>query len=439
MTVPNPGQPTQADHKGSEVKLGPAPPAKTAGCADGFADQAGVERLASAVASLSPGVANEPLAAVLDRNSTVGHLWQAEDGRVRCLACGHRCLLAPGGRGICKVRFNREGQLRVPFGYVAGVACDPVEKKPFFHVVPGSDALTFGMLGCNFHCAFCQNWVSSQALRDPAAVAPIQVASPEQLVEAARREGARLVVSSYNEPLITAEWAAAVFARAKAAGLLCACVSNGHATPEVLDFLQPWLSAFKVDLKTFNERQYRTLGGTLARVTDSIQQAHRRGIWVEVVTLLVPGFNDSEPELREMAGFLASVSCDLPWHVTAFHPNYRLHEPPATSPRDLVRAAEIGRAEGLRFVYAGNLSGRVGDGENTRCPGCGESLIERCGFSVRRYRLTAAGGCPRCGQAIPGRWSAEGVSTAGHGGPGPFARNRAPGRTAGKEEDLHEL
>jgi len=180
---------------------------------------------------------NVSLVETVDRHTCVGTLWRAEGDRVRCVACGHRCVIAPGRRGVCKVRFNDAGQLRVPYGYVAGgLASDPVEKKPFFHIYPGSDALTFGMLGCDFHCPYCQNWVTSQVLRDSATGAPIVEVTPEQIVKAAQCSGARLVVSSYNEPLITAEWAVAVFQQAKELGFACAFVSNGNATPEVLDF-----------------------------------------------------------------------------------------------------------------------------------------------------------------------------------------------------------
>jgi len=347
------------------------------------------------------------LADRLDHHTVVGTLWRPEDGRVRCVACGHRCLIAPGRRGICKVRFNEGGQLRVPFGYTAGVACDPVEKKPFFHVHPGSDALTFGMLGCDFHCSYCQNWVTSQALRDDAASAPFQTVTPEELVKAARRNGARLVVSSYNEPLITAEWAVSVFQLATAQGLLCAFVSNGNATPEALDFLQPWTVAYKVDLKGFDDRRYRTLGGTLEHVTETIKMVHQRGLWLEVVTLVVPGFNDDPKELRDIARFLASVSRDIPWHVTAFHPDYKMTDPHPTRADDLIHAAEIGTEAGLRFVYAGNAPGRVGRWEDTRCPGCGEILIRRTGYTIQEYKITAAGKCPRCGEAIPGLWPAD--------------------------------
>jgi pyruvate formate lyase activating enzyme len=352
----------------------------------------------------------QSLTGVLDRLTIDGTLWREEDGRVRCVACGHRCLLAPGRRGICKVRFNDGGRLRVPFGYVAGgLASDPVEKKPFFHVYPGSDALTFGMLGCDFHCGYCQNWITSQALRDPASRAPVVEVAPRQIVEAARRSGARLVVSSYNEPLITAEWAVAVFQPAKEAGFACAFVSNGNATPEALDFLRPWIVAYKIDLKGFDDQRYRSLGGTLAHVTEAVRMVHERGLWLEVVTLVVPGFNDSDAELRDIARFIASVSRDIPWHITAFHPDYRMTAASPTTARRLVQAAEIGAEEGLHFIYAGNLPGRVGRWENTYCPGCHEQLIERTGYLVRDYRITPDGKCPKCQASVPGIWPVRGV------------------------------
>jgi AmmeMemoRadiSam system radical SAM enzyme/AmmeMemoRadiSam system protein B/AmmeMemoRadiSam system protein A len=351
-------------------------------------------------------LANQPLADLLDQQTSVAapELCHSEGDRLRCLACGHRCLIAEGQRGICKVRFNDAGQLKVPFGYVAGLQCDPVEKKPFFHVYPGSDALTFGMMGCDLHCSYCQNWLTSQALRDVNAVAPVRTFSPAELAALGRREGARLVVSSYNEPLITAEWAVAVFEQAKAAGLACAFVSNGNATPEVLDFLRPWIVSYKVDLKSFNDRNYRKLGGVLDNITTTIRMIHERGIWLEVVTLVVPGFNDSPEELRQIARFLASVSPDIPWHVTAFHKDYRMTDPDPTSADTLVRAAETGAEQGLRFIYAGNLPGGVGHWENTRCPSCRSTVIERFGYLVRSYTVGQDGTCPNCHARIPGIW-----------------------------------
>lgn len=358
----------------------------------------------------SSSTAKQTLAATLAAHTQEGALWRAEGDKIRCFACGHRCLIAAGRHGICRVRSNENGHLRVPFGYVGALASDPVEKKPFNHVLPGVDALTFGMLGCDFHCGYCQNWVTSQALRDDAALAPIKETTPQQLVRAAKRTGARLMVSSYNEPLITAEWAGAIFREAMPEGLLCAFVSNGNATPEVLDFLKPWLRAYKIDFKSFNDRHYRELGGTLEHVMDGIRMVHERGIWLEIVTLLITGFNDDEGELRGMADFLASIDKDIPWHITAFHPDYKMMDVPQTMARQLMRAAEIGVAAGLRYVYCGNAPGKVGEWENTRCPNCSATLIERYGYAVRDYRLTNEGKCPDCGAAIPGIWHPNGAA-----------------------------
>jgi pyruvate formate lyase activating enzyme len=307
--------------------------------------------------------------------------------------------------GVCKVRFNRGGKLYVPWGYAAGLQCDPVEKKPFFHARPGALAFSFGMLGCDLHCAYCQNWVTSQALRDPAAVSGTQQVTPEGLARQAVELGAEIVVSTYNEPLITSEWAVAVFKEARRAGLITGYVSNGNATPQVLEYLRPWVDLYKVDLKSFDDRQYRKLGGRLAPILDSIRRIQEMGFWMEIVTLLIPGFNDSDDELKRLTEFVASVSPDIPWHVTAFHQDYKMTDPPNTHVRDLLRAAEIGRRAGLRFVYAGNQPGRVGDLENTRCPGCREILVERDGYRIRRYNVTQDGSCPGCGLAVPGRWA----------------------------------
>jgi pyruvate formate lyase activating enzyme len=335
-------------------------------------------------------------------------LYDASDGSwVQCHACAHECQIAEGASGICKIRFNRDGALRVPWGYVAGAQCDPIEKKPFFHVEPGSRAFSFGMLGCDLKCACCQNWVSSQALRDPEAGTRLTDTSPEMLVDAALRSGARSVVSTYNEPLITTEWAVAVFKAAHAAGLLTGYVSNGHATPRVLKYLAPWIDLFKVDLKGFDELQYRNYGGHLEPVLETIRGLHAMGTWVEVVTLLVPGINNSDEEVGQIAAFIAGVSPDIPWHVTAFHPDYRMHDRAGTTPDMLVRAAEIGRRAGLHFVYAGNAAGEVGDLENTICPNCRQVLVERRAYWIGVCRVTPDGRCPACQTPIPGRWRAH--------------------------------
>ena len=342
----------------------------------------------------------------LDTSTIEGELYEKlEKDKIRCFACGHRCLIFPGQRGICKVRYNEGGRLRVPYGYAAGVQSDPVEKKPYFHAMPGSNALTFGMLGCDLHCAYCQNWVTSQALRDPTATAPPLKLTPDKLVRDALRQGAKAIVSTYNEPLITSEWAVAVFKEARAAGLVTSFVSNGNGTPQVLDYLRPWVDLFKVDLKSFDDKRYRFLGGRLQPILDTIRRLYELGFWVEIVTLLVPGFNDSEDEVKRLTEFLVSVSPDIPWHVTAFHKDYKMIDPDNTTARQLIRAAEIGKTAGMRYVYAGNLPGQVGDLENTYCSNCRELLIERYGYLILNYKLTAAGSCPHCETKIPGRWA----------------------------------
>ncbi len=341
---------------------------------------------------------------ILKTHTAEGDLYERlEDGKLRCFACGHRCVILPGLDGICRVRYNEGGRLMVPTGYVAAIQCDPTEKKPFFHAYPGSLALTFGMLGCDYHCGYCQNWVTSQALRDPKAIAPPRDVTPEKLVGIARQYGARLVVSSYNEPLITSEWAIDVFKQAKPAGFVCGYVSNGNATPEVLDYIRPWTDLYKIDLKSFNDRNYRKLGGVLENVLDTIKMVHERGFWLEIVTLIIPGFNDSSDELKSCADFIANVSTDIPWHVTAFHQDYKMTGPDNTSVETLMRAAEIGYDAGLNFVYAGNLPGRVGRYENTFCPGCNATLIERHGFRILKNRIKD-GACPQCERKIPGAW-----------------------------------
>ncbi len=347
----------------------------------------------------------------LDQLTAPGRLYEpAGNGAVRCYACAHRCLIKPGRRGICQVRFNQDGELRVPWGYVAAIQVDPIEKKPFNHFLPGSDALSFGMLGCDFHCGYCQNWLTSQVMRDPKAdmgAYYVREITPEKMVSIAEQQNAPILVSTYNEPLITTEWAIDIFKKAKQAGMQCAYVSNGNATPEVLDALAPYLSAYKIDLKSMQDKNYRQLGGVLQHVLDSIAYAKKIGLWVEVVTLVVPGFNDDPEELWDAARFLRSVSEDIPWHVTAYHPDYKMTNNPYTESSSLQTASEIGQEAGLNFVYAGNLPGRVGSLENTFCPHCNFLLITRNGYIIREYRVTAQGHCPRCGKAVPGIWTNE--------------------------------
>jgi pyruvate formate lyase activating enzyme len=356
--------------------------------------------------------AARPLAEVLDRLTVpaVAELVRDEgEGRVRCLACGHRCRILPGLRGICQVRINEEGTLRVPFGYVGALQCDPVEKKPFFHVLPGSRALTFGMLGCDLHCPYCQNWLTSQTLRDENALIPPEVVSAPELAHLAVRHGARVIASSYNEPLITSEWGRAVMRAGRDRGLVTAYISNGNATPEVLDYLRPVVDCYKVDLKAMRQHNYQKLGARLDTVLTTIANLRERDFWVEIVTLLVSGYNDSEEEVRDVARFLCGVDPLMPWHVTAFHPDYHMQDRDATTAEQLVRAAHVGFEEGLRYVYCGNRPGMVGNLEDTRCHGCAATLVRRHGYRILEDRITPArGACPDCAMRIPGVWAGRG-------------------------------
>lgn len=321
-------------------------------------------------------------------------------GKARCLACAHGCVVAPGKAGLCGVRFNDRGRLLAPWGYVSGAAPDPVEKKPFFHALPGARTLSFGMYGCNFRCGFCQNWHISD-IKAGGPPAPEEV-SAAGLAEAAAAAGARLLISTYNEPLITAEWAAAVFAEGKKLGLRAGFVSNGYATPEAAALLRPVMDLWKVDLKTFDPGNYsKVCGARLDRVLDGIRLIKEAGFWLEVVTLLIPGFNDSDAEIAAMAGFLAGLSPEIPWHLTAFHPDYRMADGAPTPPETLYRARGIALEKGLRFVYCGNVPGARG--QDTACPACGLAVIKREGFRVKENLLGPGGACP-CGRRLPGVW-----------------------------------
>lgn len=344
-------------------------------------------------------------AILLDEKTAKGKLFEKlAQGKVRCFACGHRCVIFPDKRGICKVRYNQGGNLLVPQGYVSSLQCDPIEKKPFYHVLPGSGALTFGMLGCDFHCSYCQNWNISQSLRDPESSTHFTTVTAEKICSLAIESQAKSIVSSYNEPLITAEWAAEIFEIAKKKDLKTGFVSNGNATEEVLKFLRPYTDCYKVDLKSMRQENYRELGGTVSVVLKTIEDLIKMSFWVEIVTLVVPGFNDSDQELKDIAKFIHSVSPDIPWHVTAFHSDYRMMDFDHTSGSALLRAAEIGTDAGLKFVYAGNIPGRAKNYEDTQCPTCKTGLIKRRGFFVRENNLLPGGKCPSCQTGIPGIW-----------------------------------
>ena len=347
---------------------------------------------------------------LLDCDTQPGKLVrELENDSLICTACGHLCKLKSGQRGICKVRYNDQGILRVPFNYVAGLQNDPIEKKPFFHALPGSRAMSFGMLGCDFRCAYCQNWFTSQTLRDDLSTQESTHMTAKDICELAQRNDARTIVSTYNEPLITSEWAVEVFQEARKRGIRTAFVSNGHGTPEVIEYISPWIDFYKIDLKTFSDKNYRKLGGNLTAVLDTVGRVFSAGMWTEIVTLVIPDYNDSDKELTNIAEFIASISLDIPWHVTAFHPDYKMQDRGRTPVTTLLRAREHGKQAGLKFVYSGNVPGQAENTENTYCPECDKALVTRIGFRLRNNYLQD-GCCPKCREPIAGRWSEDGIS-----------------------------
>ena len=325
-----------------------------------------------------------------------------EEGRVECQLCPQKCTVADMERGMCGVRENRGG---IYYTLVHGLACavhvDPIEKKPFFHVMPGEKALSFSTAGCNVECKFCQNWELSQ-------FRPEQVEAydlpPKAMVATAKRAGARLTAATYGEPVVFWEYVRDSAAAANAAGLKPTVVSNGFIQEQALRDVAPSLSAIKVDLKSFRDRFYREqIRGELAPVLKSLEIIRELGVWLEIVVLLVPTLNDSAAEIRDLSAWVKkTLGPDVPVHFTRFHPTYRLTDLPPTPVATLERAWEIGRSAGLNFVYLGNVPGHPG--ENTTCPGCKEILIRRVGFRVIENHLVK-GACAECGRKIPGVWS----------------------------------
>ncbi|AUX19786.1 pyruvate formate-lyase activating enzyme [Sorangium cellulosum] len=349
--------------------------------------------------------AREPLTARLARRTAPGVLYERgpEEGYLRCTACAHRCVLSPGRAGACGIRFEQDGELRVPFGYVARHYVRSVETNTIFHVRPGARALTFGMFGCDLRCPYCQNWKVSQALREPEIDGePIDI-SAAALVDLAVAEGCEVIASAYNEPMITAEWARAIFTEARRRGLVTALISDGNTTPEALAYMRPVADVFRVDLKGWSADQYRTLGGRVEPVLASIGEARRLGYWVEVVTLVVPGFNDNPAGLRALGAEIAKVDPDIPWHLNAFYPRYRMRDRMATDPAFLVDIAGVAYARGMKYVYVSNMADRVRELSHTRCPDCLEVVVRRFNYETQEV-LLADGACPSCGARVPGLW-----------------------------------
>ena len=324
---------------------------------------------------------------------------------VRCLACSWRCALKPGSSGICGVRRNRDGELELlVWSRPAALQIDPIEKKPLFHFLPGAKSLSIGTIGCNFNCDFCQNWQLSQASKQGgvASIVYERELSPKEIVGQARRQHIPVIAYTYNEPTIFFEYAHETAKLAAAAGIRNIWVSNGFFSREALKTARPYLHAMNIDLKAFSNEFYKKrCGARVEPVLENIKAVHAAGIWLEITTLIIPGENDSEQELGQIARFIAAISPDIPWHITAFHPDYKLLDKPATPASILARGRKLGLGAGLRYVYTGNVWDT--EGATTSCPGCGAVLIERGWHEVSHNRLKD-GTCPDCGAAIAGVW-----------------------------------
>ena len=320
--------------------------------------------------------------------------------RVKCSLCNHRCLIGEGKRGICAVRENRGGTLHtLVYRRLISRNVDPVEKKPMFHFAPGSRSFSIAAVGCNFRCDFCQNYEISQMPREENRITGQDVA-PEEIVAMARKTGCKTIAYTYTEPTIYFEYAYDIAQRASKEGLKNIFVTNGYMTEEALRTLHPHLHGANVDLKAFRDEFYRErCGGRLEGVLHSLRVMKELGVWVEITTLIIPGLNDSEGELRELAGFIVSLGQEVPWHISRFHPMYKMLDRSPTSVKILERARKVGMEAGLRYVYTGNVPGDPG--EDTFCHHCGQLLVDRLGFQILKYQIQEKK-CPKCGTEVEG-------------------------------------
>lgn len=327
---------------------------------------------------------------------------KSENDSVTCLACRRKCKISEGGSGFCKVRFNKKGFLMVPYGYVSALNIDPIEKKPVYHFMPGSDTLSFGMFGCNFRCDYCQNYEISQIFLDENIKnISFRNISLDEIVSIAEENDIKIIVSTYNEPTVSIEWAAEIFKKAKnkIKSAKTGFVSNGYLSDESLDYIFGCVDFIRADLKSFNYEKFKKL--TKADLKDlivSIEKIYKKGFHLEIVTLIVEGFNDTKQELKEIAFFIKSLSSDIPWHITRAHPDYKMSDinPPAVPKmEDLIAYA---RSLGLNYVYGGNYDTSYKD---TLCPKCGKKIFEREYMRLKYYGIKN-GLCPKCGQKIYG-------------------------------------
>ncbi len=326
-----------------------------------------------------------------------------KENKVTCHLCNHRCAIKPGKRGICGVRENREGKLySLVYGSLVAENSDPIEKKPLFHFLPGSRSYSISTVGCNFRCLHCQNYNISQYPHLFEGQISGSRRSPEEVVEDAHRSGCQSISYTYVEPTIFYEFARDCSVLAHEQGIKNVFVSNGYMTPEVTRDLAPLLDGINIDVKAFTDDFYKKIcKARLQPVLDNVALMHELGVWVEVTTLLIPGLNDSTEELHDIARFIKGIDPGIPWHVTAFHPTYKLTDRNPTPVETLKKARDIGLDEGLKYVYEGNIPGL--GGENTYCPSCGAEIISRYGFSISNVRVDQ-GKCTKCGEGIEGVW-----------------------------------
>jgi pyruvate formate lyase activating enzyme len=323
------------------------------------------------------------------------------DGKVRCHLCNHHCVIKDGKRGICAVRQNQNGRLySLVYGKSVAVGVDPIEKKPFFNFYPGTSSYSIATVGCNFHCLHCQNWEISQMPRGKGGEIIGDELGPERIVSEAMGSGCKSIAYTYTEPTIFFEYAYDTAKLSHKEGIKNLFVTNGYTSGEAIREIAPFLDAANVDLKSFDEDFYREVcGAKLQPVLDNIRLYKELGVWVEVTTLIIPGYNDDESQLKEIAEFIKKVGDEIPWHITAFYPAYKLLDVPPTPVESLRKARDIGLSSGLRYVYEGNVPGE--GGENTYCSNCGELLIERRGYYIKRNKLVD-GGCPKCKTKMDG-------------------------------------
>ncbi len=323
-----------------------------------------------------------------------------EEGKVSCFLCSHRCQIVDSKFGICGVRQNKKGKLYTHvFSEVIAAHVDPIEKKPLHHFLPGTTSFSIATIGCNFRCPFCQNWEISQLSKRKEEGASGYKLSPEGVVAAAKENGCQSISYTYTEPTIFFEYAYETAKLADKEGLGNVFVTNGYMTAEALETIKPYLHACNVDLKSFREEFYHEMcQAHLEPVLESIRLMRKLGIWVEITTLVVPGENDGDDELKDIARFIAQTDIDIPWHVSRFHPNYKLTDKKATPVETLRRAYAIGKSEGLHYIYVGNV---YGESEDTQCPSCGKALIRRQGFFVSDFKLKDSS-CPFCGAHVAG-------------------------------------